>query len=120
MSWNSASTPPISRPTASRPSNGGDPRIGECRTISGASRATAAAWSRRPIVGREAVDQVLEVPDVSDVGLDEEAVLPGDPVALDDLGARPRHLGHLRQLTRARAHAHDRGQREPQRYGVDV
>src|SRR4051812_23601916 len=39
----------------------------------------------RLAVGGEHVDDVLEVEDVADVRLQEEAVLAGDAVALDDL-----------------------------------
>jgi inner membrane transporter RhtA len=55
----------------------------------------------------------------SDVELHEEAVLAGDPVALDDLGRRARELGDLRQLARRRADAEDRGERVAERPRVD-
>src|SRR5689334_10975146 len=59
----------------------------------------------------EPVDELLEVRDVADVGLQEEAVLAGDAVALDDLGRRVRDLGDLGQLPRCGAHADHRGER---------
>src|SRR4051812_25522392 len=60
---------------------------------------------RRLAVEREAVDDLLEVRDVTHVGGQEEAVLAGDAVALDDLARAPRQLRDLGQLTRRRAHA---------------
>src|SRR2546421_4629598 len=53
---------------------------------------------RRLAEGEEPVDHLLEVPDVADVQLHEEAVLAGDAVTLDDLGALARHLRDLGEL----------------------
>ena len=51
--------------------------------------------------------------------LHEEAILAGDAVAFDDLGARARDLGHALQLPRRGADAHDRAEAVAERAGVD-
>ena len=53
----------------------------------------------------EPVDHLLEVGDVAHVERHDEAVLAGDPVALDDLRRLARELGDLRELTAARPDA---------------
>src|SRR3954447_5586481 len=64
---------------------------------------------RRLPVGDEDVDDLLQVQDVADVCLEEEAVLAGDPMALDDLWGALGQLGDLSQLARRGPHADDRG-----------
>src|SRR4051812_24854307 len=75
---------------------------------------------RRLAERREAVDELLEVPDVAHVRLEEEAVLAGDAVALDDLRRGLRDLGDLRELARRRPDADDRGQRVAEGARVDL
>ena len=50
---------------------------------------------RRLAVGRQLVDQLLEVQYVANVRLDQEAVVARDPVALDDLGQPRSQLDDL-------------------------
>src|SRR5262245_14225800 len=63
----------------------------------------------------EGVDDLLEVLDVADVELHEEAVFASDPVALDDLWRSLRDVGHLGDLAGRRADAQDRAERVPER-----
>src|SRR5436305_15167226 len=67
---------------------------------------------------KEPVDHLLEVLDVADVELHEEAVLPRDAVALDHLGAVAPRPGDLRQLARPGAHAQHHPHRKPERARV--
>src|ERR671923_2540384 len=83
-------------------------------------RGTPLAWQVNPAAGdggglddrgrglsvdHEAVDQLLKVLDVAHRRLHEEAVLAGDPMALDHLGRLARELGDLVDLARRRPHA---------------
>src|SRR3954451_20422973 len=74
---------------------------------------------RRLAVEDEAVDQLLEMLDVADGGLHEEAVLAGDAMALDDLRGRARELAALGDLARRRADADHARERVAERARVD-
>ena len=58
---------------------------------------------RGQAVGREAVEDVLEVVHGTQVEPEEVAVVAGDPVALGHLGRLARDLGDALQLPRRRA-----------------
>src|SRR4051812_19229941 len=75
---------------------------------------------RRRAVPGEAVDDLLEVLDVAHVRGHDEAVLAGDPVALDDLGRAPRELRGAGELHRRRAQADERAERIAQSPRVDL
>ena len=75
---------------------------------------------RRLAVDREAVDDLLEVLDVADVGAHHVAVLPRHAVALDDLGRVAGDVGDLAQLARRRADADHDAERVAERARVDV
>ena len=75
---------------------------------------------RRLAVEREAVDDLLEVLDVADVGADQVAVLARHAQALDDLGRLHGERRDLVQLARRGAHADDHAEREAERARVDV
>ena len=75
---------------------------------------------RRLAVDREAVDDLLEVLDVADVGAHHVAVLPRHAVALDDLRRVAGDVGDLAQLARGRADADDDAERVAERARVDL
>jgi hypothetical protein len=50
----------------------------------------------------------------------EKQILPGDALALDDLGNRPCELRDLVQLPRVRPHSHDHTDREAERSSVII
>ena len=54
------------------------------------------------------------------MGLDQVAVLAGDPVALDHLRSTPGDVGDLVQLTRRRAHADNGAQPVAERGRVEL
>ena len=95
---------------------------------SGPRTARAAAGHRRGLDDRgrrlaeehEAVDQLLEVPDVAHVEPHHEAVLAGDAMALGHLGRLPGERGDLGDHPGGRADAQDHAQLVAERARVDV
>src|SRR3954463_7125031 len=71
-------------------------------------------------MGREAVDDLLEVLDRADVELHVEAVLARHAVALDDLGRALGDLGDRGDLAWRGAHAQHGGERVAERARVDL
>ena len=74
----------------------------------------------RLAVEDERVDQLLEVLDVADVDAHDEAVLAGDPQALDDLRRRAREVGDLGDHARRGADPDHRRERVAERARVDA
>src|SRR4051812_31630679 len=102
--WIAARLPKKS-PTASKNASKESPREPNGTPLAWHDRQGTAGHRRRLDDRRrrlpeqhEPVDDLLEVLDVADVGLHEEAVLAGDAVALDHLGRLARELCHLGQL----------------------
>jgi predicted ATPase/class 3 adenylate cyclase len=65
----------------------------------------------RAPVGREAIEQRLEIVHRADVELEKEAILAGDAMAFDHLRALAHELADLLELARRRGNPDDRGQR---------
>ena len=75
---------------------------------------------RRAPVGREAVEHAFEVVERPQVQLQEEAVLAGDAVALDDLRDLARDVPDPLELPARRGHPHDGGDRIADRARIDA
>ena len=67
----------------------------------------------------ELIDDFLQMADRTNVGLDQVAVLTGDPVALHHLRCVPHHLGNLVELARRGTHTDDRAEGVAERRRVE-
>src|SRR4029453_17862755 len=68
----------------------------------------------------ETVEDRHEIVHRPEVQLHEEAVLPGNPKAVDDLGNLSGELGDLLKLAGGRPNPYDRGDRKPDRLRIDL
>ena len=68
----------------------------------------------------ETIEHLIQILDSVEMHFDDETVLTGDPVALDDLWQRLRKVDHFRQLTGGGANADVHRDGQTQRGGIQL